>query len=83
MALIVIVGGGAAMIDYTDFSTTEADERLTCDNNPILVSSTKIPGFPNPEKDLQYYLDRYNDEPNYKDWFDRNFPGQTIEEVVC
>ena len=82
LALIVVIGGGLSMIDNTDFSTTEVDERLTCDNNPILVSSTKIPGFPNPEKDLQYYLDRYNDEPNYKEWFDRNFPGQTIEEVL-
>lgn len=42
----------------------------------------KIPGFPDPTKDPQYYVDRYNNEPNYKDWFDRNFPGQTIYEVV-
>ena len=83
LALIVIAGVGATMIGDTDFSTTEVDERLTCDNNQILVSTTKITGFPDPEKDLQYYLDRYNNEPNYKDWFDRNFPGQTIEEVVC
>ena len=83
LALIVIVGGGATMIGNTDFSTTEADERLTCDNNQVLVSTTKIPGFPDPEKDLQYYLDRYNNEPNYKDWFERNFPDQTIQSVVC
>ena len=83
LALIVIEGGGVIMIGDTDFSTTEVDERLTCDNNQILVSATKIPGFPDPEKDLQYYLDRYNNEPNYKDWFDRNFPDQTIQNVVC
>ena len=82
LALIVIVGGGVIMIGDTDLSTTEVDERLTCDNNQILVSTTKIPGFPNPEKDLQYYLDRYNNEPNYKDWFDRNFPDQTIQDVL-
>ncbi len=83
LALIVIVGGGATMIGDTDFSTTKVDERLTCDNNIVLVSATKIPGFPDPEKDLQYYLDRYSNEPNYKDWFDRNFPDQTIQGVVC
>ena len=83
LALIVIVGGGAIMIGNTDFSTTKVDERLTCDNNIVLVSATKIPGFPDPEKDLQYYLDRYSNEPNYKDWFDRNFPDQTIQGVVC
>ena len=83
LALIVIAGGGATMIGDTDFSTTEIDERLTCDNSLVLVSATKIPGFPDPEKDLQYYLDRYSNEPNYKDWFDRNFPDQTIQGVVC
>ena len=83
LALIVIAGGGATMIGDTDFSTTEVDERLTCDNNLVLVSATKIPGFPDPEKDLQYYLDRYSNESNYKDWFDRNFPDQTIQGVVC
>ena len=83
LSLIVIVGGGAAMIDSTDFSTATADKRLTCDISPMLISATKIPGFPDPEKDLQYYLDRYSDEPNYKDWFDRNFPDQTIHSVVC
>ena len=83
LALIVIVGGGVSMIGDTDFSTTEIDERLTCDNNQVLVSATKVPGFPDPEKDLQYYLDRYSNEPNYKDWFDRNFPDQTIQSVVC
>ena len=82
LALIVIVGGSVIMIGDTDLSTTEIDERLTCDNNQILVSATKIPGFPDPEKDLQYYLDRYNNEPNYKDWFDRNFPDQTIQNVL-
>jgi len=83
LALIVIVGGGVAMIDSTDFSTTTVDKRLTCDTSPMLISATKIPGFPDPEKDLQYYLDRYSNEPNYKDWFDRNFPDQTIQSVVC
>ena len=82
LALIVIVGGGVIMIGDTDFSTTKVDERLTCDNSQVLVSATKIPGFPDPEKDLQYYLDRYNNEPNYKDWFDRNFPDRTIQDVL-
>ena len=84
VAIIIIAGGAALMADNTGFTAeTENVDRATCDNKLLLVSTTKIPGFPNPEKDLQYYLDRYNNEPNYKDWFDRNFPGQTIQEVVC
>ncbi|MEM3024451.1 MAG: CFI-box-CTERM domain-containing protein, partial [Candidatus Nitrosotenuis sp.] len=43
---------------------------------------THIPGFPDPTKDPQHYIDRYNNEPDYKAWFDRNFPGQTIYEIV-
>ena len=69
-----------------DFDSTDSPtvlERATCDNTEVLVSSTKIPGFPDPEKDLQHYLDRYNNEPTYADWFDRNFPGQSIQEAVC
>ena len=84
LAIIIIAGGAAVMSSDTELSSsTETVKRITCDNNIALVSSTKIPGFPDPEKDLQYYLDRYNNEPNYKDWFDRNFPDQTIQQVVC
>ena len=82
IASIIIVGGAATMIGDLDFSTTTVDNRLMCDNTIILVSATKVPGFPDPEKDLQYYLDRYSNEPNYKDWFDRNFPDQTIQSVL-
>ena len=57
-------------------------EYAVCNDTQILVSSTKIPGFPDHEKDLQHYLDRYNNEPIYKDWFDRNFPDQTVQEVL-
>ncbi len=43
---------------------------------------TSILGFPDPEKDPQHYIDRYNNEPAYKEWFDKNFVGQSIYEVV-
>jgi titin len=43
---------------------------------------THIPGFPDPEKDPQYYINRYNTESAYKEWFDTNFPDQTIYEVM-
>ena len=83
---VIIIGGGAGAL-FIDFDFDSDDEivvmRATCDDTQILVSSTKIPGFPDPEKDLQHYLDRYNNEPSYADWFDRNFPGMAIEEAVC
>ena len=84
LVVIIIIGGAAWSVNSSDFvSTSQIEVRITCDSKQLLVSSTKVPGFPNPERTLQYYLDRYNDEPNYKDWFDRNFPDQTVQEVVC
>ncbi len=46
-----------------------------------IVKNT-IPGFPDPEKSPQYYLDRYNNEAAYQEWFDRNFPNQSIYKVI-
>ena len=83
---VIIIGGGVAYMGSSSdlFSTnTQIEERITCDNNVVLVSSTKVPGFPDPEKDLQHYLDRYDNEPKYKEWFDKNFPEQTVREAVC
>jgi len=62
-------------------------------SNPSLVSiattepkaqdpTKRIPGFPDPDKDPQYYVDRYNKEETYKKWFDSNFPDYSIYAVV-
>jgi len=34
------------------------------------------------DRDPQYYIDRYNNEATYKEWFDKNYPDYTIEEAV-
>ena len=85
IAVIAIGGGAAYMGSSSDLfsSEPEIEERITCQDNVLLVSATKIPNFPAPGKDLKYYQDRYDNEPDYKDWFDRNFPGQTVREAVC
>ena len=33
-----------------------------------------IASFVDTSKDPQYYIDRYNNEPTYKEWFDENYP---------
>ena len=33
-------------------------------------------------KDLQNYIDVYNNDPMYKEWFDRKYPGQSIYEII-
>ena len=55
-------------------------------NNSLQITSEKkdekLADFVDPNKDSQHYLDRYYNEPSYKDWFDRNYPDFTIEEAV-
>jgi hypothetical protein len=84
IAVIIIVGGTAYMGSSSELFSTQPDieERITCQDETILVSATKVPNFPAPGKDLKYYQDRYDNEPKYKEWFDKNFSGQTIREVL-
>ncbi|HXW02827.1 MAG TPA: Ig domain-containing protein [Nitrosarchaeum sp.] len=35
---------------------------------------TELASFVDPTRDPQSYVDRYNNEPSYKKWFDENFP---------
>ncbi|MGI0077613.1 MAG: fibronectin type III domain-containing protein, partial [Nitrosopumilaceae archaeon] len=58
-------------------ATTKAEEK-----EPEPEPAKKIPDFVDPKKGAQYYLDRYNDEPAYKKWFDTNYPDYTIEEAI-
>ena len=82
--MIIIVGGATYVGSSSDLFSinTEVEERTTCDNSVVLVSSTKVPGFPSPGNDLKYYQDRYQNEPKYKEWFDKNFAGQTVKQVL-
>ncbi|WP_428323787.1 6-bladed beta-propeller [Nitrosopumilus sp.] len=49
-----------------------------------LDNTTKpIASFVDPSKDPQHYVDRYNNEENYRDWFDKNYPEyESIYEAV-
>ena len=62
------------------------------DGNPVIqedieligesIIESTIAGFVDTSKDPKYYVDRYYNEPKYASWFDRNYPGLTIEEAV-
>ncbi len=41
-----------------------------------------LASFVDPTRDPQSYVDRYNNEPSYKKWFDENFPDMTIYDAV-
>jgi len=58
-------------------STPQTNSEPNLKNDESILAS-----FVDPSKDPQHYLDRYYNEPIYKDWFDDNYPGLTIEEAV-
>ncbi len=41
-----------------------------------------IASFVDPTKDPQSYVNRYNNEPKYKEWFDKTYPDMTIYDAV-
>jgi len=63
---------GPATITNSQISKSESEPE------PI----SKIASFVDPTKDPQHYIDRYNNELAYKEWFDSNYPDITIEEAV-
>ena len=78
-----------------DYKIDEKVNQKIINNNPIIVEQSMKPAEPleivsntnnvdfvDPNKDPYHYVERYYSEPAYKSWFDRNYPGQTIEEAV-
>jgi len=52
---------------------------------PVSSFSTlkfKVSNFPALENSPQYYIDRYNNEPDYKRWFDSQFPNDSIYNIL-
>jgi len=60
-------------------TATKAGSKTT-ESEPEPIS--KIASFVDPTKDPQHYIDRYNNELAYKEWFDSNYPNITIDEAV-
>ena len=78
-----------------DYKIDEIINQKIINNNPIIVepsikpaepleivSNTYNVDFVDPHKDPYHYVERYYSEISYKSWFDRNYPGQTIEKFV-
>jgi len=93
VAVAIVLGAGALFLTsdgdigkYFDGIPSNAGDITpvaTCETAKQLVKSTIVAGFPDPDKDYQYYIDRYNNEASYQDWFHSTFPGQTVEEVLA
>jgi len=50
--------------------------RLCIKQKNVLFNKTSL------NQDPQYYINRYNNEPVYQEWFDENFPDYTIYEAI-
>jgi len=63
-------------------TSPEPTSNPTTTSEPTTPKPKPRPSFVDPEKDPQYYIDRYNNEAIYKEWFDENYPDYTIKEAV-
>ena len=43
---------------------------------------TLVPGFPDPATSAREYVDRYDADAGFREWFDETFPGYEIADVV-
>ena len=62
--------------DVVNTRTEILDKSFT--ENPKM----RLFGYPSLDNSPQYYIDRYTNEPEYRDWFDSQFPEQTIFDVL-
>jgi len=61
---------------------SEENQITAYENIDVIKNQIEATVFPDPDKDPQYYIDRYENEPLYKEWFESNFPDKTIFEVI-
>lgn len=60
----------------------EKESKIEKQPEILIDNKSKTADFVDKNKEPQYYLDRYYNEPVYQSWFDRNYPNLTIEEAI-
>ena len=74
---------GSIKVHCTEISTTITENISNIPMIKTSLESTVIAPFVDTTKDPQHYIDRYNNEPTYKEWFDENYPQYiSIYEAV-
>ncbi|MCV0430104.1 MAG: SHOCT domain-containing protein [Nitrosopumilus sp.] len=73
--------------DYHHEDSVIIENNVDSENQKIINKIIHEPkseklDFVDPSKDPIHYIERYYSEPTYKSWFNRNYPGWTIEEAV-
>ena len=73
------------IIEYMESSTPEPEPTPEPTPEPIATFNTlklQVPNFPALDQPPQYYIDRYDNEPSYKIWFDSQFPNYSIHNIL-
>lgn len=81
----IILENTKKIINVEEESIIQEENKNMVEETSIInvsVEESKIADFVDPNKDPQHYIDRYYNEASYKSWFDRNYPGLTIEDAV-
>ncbi len=67
-----------------DDTKTQIEKEHKIETQPeiLIDNKSKIADFVDKNKEPEYYLDRYYNEPVYQSWFDRNYPNLSIEEAI-
>jgi YVTN family beta-propeller protein len=68
-------------VEETPEPTVEETPEPTVEETPE-PTSKEILSFVDTTKDPKTYVERYVQEPSYKDWFDSNYPDYTIYEGI-
>jgi len=66
----------------TESKFTTTPELTLEPESSFVTLKLKIPNFPSLDKSPQFYIERYNNEPNYKSWFDSQFPNTSIYNIL-
>ena len=74
----------------TDSEGVKTQEPITEEGKPEEIKTEEVKpeekptvaSFVDPKKGPQHYIDRYNKDKKYKEWFEKNYPNLTIEEAV-
>ena len=66
----------------TESKFTTTPEPSSEPESSFVTLKLKIPNFPSLDKSPQSYIDRYNNESSYKSWFDSQFQGASIYNIL-
>ena len=73
----------------TDFESQDSKTNIKNSTNfefPIINQNDnpkfRLQGFPDPHNAPQFYFDRYEQEPEYREWFHETFPDYSLSEIV-